>query len=64
MHVAAWHRRTPGSKFTKFGEENVHWPDFVTSMQNFAAIRQEVYEISAIENLCSPKSGPKFTKIA
>jgi len=21
MHVAAWHRRTPESKFTKFGEE-------------------------------------------
>jgi len=21
MHVAAWHRRTPDSKFTKFGEE-------------------------------------------
>jgi len=21
MHIAAWHRRTPESKFTKFGEE-------------------------------------------
>jgi len=21
MHVAAWHRRTPESEFTKFGEE-------------------------------------------
>ena len=30
---------------------------------NFAALRQEVCKISAVENLRSCKSGPKFTKI-
>jgi len=32
-------------------------------MQNCVAIRQEVSEISAMENLCSRKNGPKFTKV-
>jgi len=32
------------------------------TMQNFVAIRQEQSEINAIENLCSRKSGTKFTK--
>jgi len=62
MRVAVWHRRTPKSKFSKFGQEvSIGHP---LSMQNLVAIQQEVSEISAIENLCSPKSGPKFTKIA
>jgi len=45
---------------------NFHWPNFAIickNLQNFVIIRQEVSEISPIENLCSPKSGPKFTKI-
>jgi len=31
-------------------------------MQNFVAIRQEVSEISVIENLCSPKVGQNSPK--
>ena len=33
------------------------------TMHNFVAIRQEVSDISTVENFCSRKSGPKFTKI-
>ena len=37
MHVAAWHRWTPESKFTKFGEEmSIGQPP--TTMQIFVAI--------------------------
>jgi len=32
-------------------------------LPNFVALRKEVYEISAVENLCSRKNGPKLTKI-
>jgi len=31
-------------------------------LPNFVALRQELCKISAVENLCSRKSGPKFTK--
>jgi len=30
---------------------------------NFVTLRQEVCKISTVENLCSRKNGPKFTKI-
>ena len=30
---------------------------------NFVTLRQEVCEISAVENLCCRKTGPRFTKI-
>ena len=33
------------------------------TMQDFVAIDKKMPEISAIKNLCSRKSGPKFTKI-
>jgi len=59
MHVAAWHRRTPESKFTKFREEKMSIGQ-TPNHANFEAIHQEVSEISAIENLCSLK---KWTKI-
>ena len=58
MHAAAWHRRTPESKFTKFGEEMSIGQTL--TMQIVVAIRQEVSEMSAIENLCSPKKWAKI----
>jgi len=33
------------------------------TLPNFVALRQKLCEISAVENLCSRKSGPNFTKI-
>ena len=68
MHVATWHRRTPESKFTKFGEEiSIGQTPKALTMRNFVAIQQEVSEIFVIENLCpSPKkvgqTSPKSLK--
>jgi len=43
MHVAAWHCRTPETKFTKLGEEMSigHTPN----VQHFVAIWQEIRDI-------------------
>ena len=45
------------------GNKTVDWPEVSDplTLPNLVAIQQEVYEISAVENLCSRKSGPKFT---
>jgi len=58
MHVAAWHRQTPESKFTKFGEEISigQTPNHAKFCDN--PTRRS--EISAIENLCSPKKWAKM----
>jgi len=47
------------------GNKTVDWPEVSDplTLPNLVAIQQEVYEISAVENLCSQKSGPKFIKI-
>jgi len=58
MHVAALLRQTQESKFTKFGEEMSIGQTL--TMQNFVAIQQEVSEIYAIKNLCSPKKWAKI----
>jgi len=53
--------QTPGSKFIKFGE----WVSIsqTPNAEKFCCAPTEVCEISAIKNLCSRKSGPKFIKI-
>ena len=60
MHIAAWHRQTPESKFTKFGEEmsigQTH------NHTKFCRDPKEVSQISMIKNLCSWKSVSKFTE--
>jgi len=52
MHVAALHQRSPNS-----GKKCPLTRPLTT--QNFVAIRQEVSEIYAVENLCSPKKWAK-----
>ena len=62
MHVAAWHHRTPESKFTKFGEEM-----FIGQTPNHAKFCGDSTKIVRdIRNrkFVLPKIGPKFTKIA
>jgi len=52
-------------KFTEFGGNKYRLARPVT-LPIFVPLRQEVYEIAAVENFCSRKSGPwpNFTKIA
>ena len=61
MHIAAWYRGTPGPKFTNSGNKCPLAKPI--TIPNFLAQQQEVYEISAVENLCFRKSGPMFTQI-
>jgi len=53
------------------GSQDQSWPNSETKcrlarslmLPNFVVLRQEMCKISAVKNLCSRKSGPKFTKI-
>ena len=60
MHVAAWHRRTPESKFTKFGEEMS-----IGQTPNHAQFcgdpTRSVRDIRGLKFVLPQKSGPKFT---
>jgi len=62
MHVAAWYFGIPGSKSPDL--ENKCPLARSLTLPNLVAVRQEVCDICAVENLSSRKSGPKFTNIA
>jgi len=56
MHVAAWYRETPDQSWPKSG--NNCWLARPITVPIFVTLRQKVCEVSAVENLCSRKSGP------
>jgi len=61
INVAAWYRGTPDQSSRNSGsKQRLARP---LMLPNFVILRKQVCEISAVENLCSQKSGPKFTKI-
>jgi len=70
MHVAAWHRRTQNQSSPNLGQKCLFARPL--TVQNFAAIRQQVSEISTTKipqkffmGYCSPKTliNPNFVAI-